>query len=74
MPSNTVLILDGNTWDYLTVNKCAVSFKNDLITNYSFANYIYICGGGMGEYRLDLVLNNQQGLLCLKMQPTNRLN
>ena len=39
-----------------------------LPTNYIFTNHIYL----IYMYKQDLVYNNLQGLICHKIQPTNK--
>ena len=40
-----------------------------LPTNHSFTNQVYL----LHMFKDDLTLNNQQGLICRKIQPTNQL-
>ena len=42
-----------------------------LPTNYSFTNHIYLTCVCVCVYKLDLALNNLQGLICHKIQPIN---
>ena len=60
---------------WLGANKWALAhLKIMLSTKYSLINHIYMCvcvcvGGGGSVYKLDLVLNNPQGLTSHKIQP-----
>ena len=46
------------------------SFKNVIYKLFVYKSYIF----NIYMYKSDLVLNNRQGLLCHKTQPTNQTN
>ena len=60
-----LLVLNSLAWN--CANKWASACFKMFPTNYPFTNHI----SRIYTYKQDLALNNQQGLICHKIQPTN---